>query len=343
MNRDESIVSDFACWAVAAVFVFGLAVLAVRLKEVQIEDAADYGYANVRQSVRRVQTDGDRGRIIDRNGVVLDGGTITGGVQQGSSQNEWGAGRPVVMLERLTADSTITHSAKGLDIGAPGTPVDLGGYTLSVAIADATYFRFFGSLADTAGKIVTTGAGFLQELPALARGVDIDCSSDANLTLSGTEVHDYRAANGDRKSAAGTGRGVKVNGTYTPVGNYYYGCMMENGSTIDLSGRTGCFNVKSSLTEYNGNALDAAEKLARKTVQFEAGTVTVNLAGRADLDDIAESEDPYIVKWSTDEGMGEPSETTFVPDAATAQAYKFRKDSTGLTLAKNKGFMLIVK
>ena len=281
--------------------------------------------------------------VAYRNGVVLDGGTITGGVQQGSSQNEWGAGRPVVMLERLTADSTITHSAKGLDIGAPGTPVDLGGYTLSVAIADATYFRFFGSLADTAGKIVTTGAGFLQELPALARGVDIDCSSDANLTLSGTEVHDYRAANGDRKSAAGTGRGVKVNGTYTPVGNYYYGCMMENGSTIDLSGRTGCFNVKSSLTEYNGNALDAAEKLARKTVQFEAGTVTVNLAGRADLDDIAESEDPYIVKWSTDEGMGEPSETTFVPDAATAQAYKFRKDSTGLTLAKNKGFMLIVK
>ena len=71
MNRDESVVSDLACWAVAAVFVFGLAVLALRLKEVQVEDAADYSYANVRQSVRRVQTDGDRGRIIDRNGVVL--------------------------------------------------------------------------------------------------------------------------------------------------------------------------------------------------------------------------------------------------------------------------------
>lgn len=71
MSRDESIVSDFACWAVAAAFVFGLTVLALRLKEVQIEDAADYGYANVRQSVRRIQTDGERGRIIDRNGVVL--------------------------------------------------------------------------------------------------------------------------------------------------------------------------------------------------------------------------------------------------------------------------------
>jgi penicillin-binding protein 2 len=71
MNRNESIVSDFACWAVAAVFLFGLTVLAFRLKEVQVEDAADYGYANARQSVRRIQTDGIRGRIIDRNGVVL--------------------------------------------------------------------------------------------------------------------------------------------------------------------------------------------------------------------------------------------------------------------------------
>ena len=248
------------------------------------------------------------------------------------------------MLERLTADSSITHSAKGLDIGAPGTPIDLGGYTLSVAIADATYFRVFGSLENTTGKIVATGEGFLQELPALARGVDIDCSSYANLTLSGTEVHDYRAANYNKASAAGTGKGVKVNGTYTPVGNYYYGCTMENGSTIDLSGRTGCFNVKSSLTEYNGNnALNAAEKLARKTVQFEAGTVTVNLAGRADLAQIAASEDPYIVKWSTDTGMGEPSGTTFVPDAATAHAYKFKKDSTGLMLSKQKGLMIIVQ
>lgn len=279
--------------------------------------------------------------VAYRNGVVLDGGTITGGVQMDSYDNT--SGRPVVMLERLTADSTITHSASGLDIGVAGTPIDLGGYTLSVSIANATYFRIFGSLENTTGKIVATGAGFLQEFPPLARSVDIDCSSHANLILSGTEVHDYRAANPSMNLAAGTGRGVKVNGTYTPVGNYYYGCTMENGSTIDLSGRTGCFNVKSSLTEYNGKALNAAGKLARKTVQFEAGTVTVNLAGRADLAQIAASEDPYIVKWSTDTGMGEPSGTTFVPDAATAHAYKFKKDSTGLMLSKQKGLMIIVQ
>lgn len=61
-------VSDISCWVMAGIFVMGLIVLAVRLKEVQITDVADYNYANTRQSVRRVQTDGIRGRILDRQG-----------------------------------------------------------------------------------------------------------------------------------------------------------------------------------------------------------------------------------------------------------------------------------
>jgi penicillin-binding protein 2 len=64
-------VSDVSCWATAAVFVFGLVFLGVRLKEVQVEDSADYRYANSRQSVRRVQLAGVRGRILDRHGDVL--------------------------------------------------------------------------------------------------------------------------------------------------------------------------------------------------------------------------------------------------------------------------------
>ena len=71
MRRDESIVSDLSCWVVAGIFVVGLLVLAVNLREVQVTDAADYNYANARQSIRRVQTDGRRGRILDRNGVAL--------------------------------------------------------------------------------------------------------------------------------------------------------------------------------------------------------------------------------------------------------------------------------
>lgn len=71
MNRDESIVSDLSCWATMAIFIVGLLVLAVNLKEVQIDAAPGYNYEKARQSVRRVQTAGMRGRILDRRGRVL--------------------------------------------------------------------------------------------------------------------------------------------------------------------------------------------------------------------------------------------------------------------------------
>jgi len=60
-----------ACLLAAVVFAAGLARLGIGLREIQVNDAADYGYANIRQSVRRVQTAGVRGRIVDRNGKVL--------------------------------------------------------------------------------------------------------------------------------------------------------------------------------------------------------------------------------------------------------------------------------
>ena len=71
MKRDESMASELSCWAAMALFVIGLSTLAVRLKEVQVDGAADYNYEKSRQSVRRVQTAGSRGRIIDRRGRVL--------------------------------------------------------------------------------------------------------------------------------------------------------------------------------------------------------------------------------------------------------------------------------
>ena len=71
MKDKESIVSDLSCWAVMILFIAGLIVLGVRLKTVQVDGAADYNYENARQSVRRVQTAGMRGRILDAKGRVM--------------------------------------------------------------------------------------------------------------------------------------------------------------------------------------------------------------------------------------------------------------------------------
>ena len=70
-TEEPSIVSDVSIVAVGILFLLGLLVLGVRLKVVQLDGAARYNDDNARQSVRRVRTDGARGRILDRRGRVL--------------------------------------------------------------------------------------------------------------------------------------------------------------------------------------------------------------------------------------------------------------------------------
>ena len=74
MGADRSrpqTVSRTACVLAAIAFVLGLLHLGVRICEVQVKEAAAYGYASARQSIRRVQVGGRRGRILDRAGNVL--------------------------------------------------------------------------------------------------------------------------------------------------------------------------------------------------------------------------------------------------------------------------------
>ena len=63
--------SSLLCWGLAAIFVVGLLRLGVKLREFQVEDAADYRGEASRQSERLVRTAGVRGRILDRKGRVL--------------------------------------------------------------------------------------------------------------------------------------------------------------------------------------------------------------------------------------------------------------------------------
>ncbi len=55
----------------ALVFAAGVFFLAVSLRRVQVAQYSEYARDQVRQSVRRVQVPGARGRIFDRNGVCL--------------------------------------------------------------------------------------------------------------------------------------------------------------------------------------------------------------------------------------------------------------------------------
>ena len=63
--------SRTVCIAAALLMAALFIVLGVRLKAIQLEWAADASDDMRRQSTRRVQTEGERGRILDRNGEVL--------------------------------------------------------------------------------------------------------------------------------------------------------------------------------------------------------------------------------------------------------------------------------
>ena len=72
----------------------------------------------------------------------------------------------------------------------------------------------------------------------------------------------------------------------------------------------------------------------------DEATITVNLAGRADLKAIAEDDSPYIVTWSTP-----PADSVkFKLDAETRQrGYSVKVRSNGLALLPPRGFMLLVR
>ncbi len=73
MKRDGQLhrTGDFTCFVAAALYMGGLVALAVRLHAVQIENVAALTYDGARQSVRRVRTPGERGRIVAADGTVL--------------------------------------------------------------------------------------------------------------------------------------------------------------------------------------------------------------------------------------------------------------------------------
>ena len=75
MSNDRT-VSSVACALLAVLVLTGLVNLAVKLKEVQLDDTVFYSSAGEKQSTRRIRTDGPRGRIFDRHGRLIAGNRV---------------------------------------------------------------------------------------------------------------------------------------------------------------------------------------------------------------------------------------------------------------------------
>ena len=250
---------------------------------------------------------------------VLDGGRLLGSYEDVSE------GNGQIHLIELTKDSTFEPTTNcGLVPGGSftSTELDLGGHTLTVPIGtNGRIFYLFNTTVKN-GMVNITSGGWLQTKSGktvTATNADFRVGSAMKI-LGPISVRDYEqvyGANNNDGTAA-----FNVHGTFKPAAghNYFYGCTMQDGSTIDLSSRTDALPLVSSFTKGDN------------TLKFAAGTIHVKLGERN------VTRNTCLISWSS-----KPSgiaSTRFV-NAEGERSRRFSARADGLYLSG--GTMIIVR
>ncbi|MBP5509521.1 MAG: hypothetical protein J6Z49_01220 [Kiritimatiellae bacterium] len=257
------------------------------------------------------------GGTLDINGntalgyttFVFNGGTVYGATTQFNG------------VKYLTADSHL-YVTDTFNIQNQSYPLDLRGHKLSVYIVGGKILNLECPITGP-GTIETTYGGWLNMTSTDLTDTSVDfvihSALDINKAIS---VHDYRARYNYDANTWGETAALNVYGTFTPETDYFTAATMMNGSTIDLSAKTGVWSTTSLFT--NGNTLSFAE----------GGTVYVDL-GEREMD-YGSSYMVKIASWTT-----QPTNVKFV--ATNPKRYHLTQRSDGLYCLKKLGTMVIVR
>ena len=287
------------------------------------------------------------GYSLSANPVVLAGGTLT---------NTKGSNSVLPSRLDLSADSSIVYGKSvTFDWGVPKNSVwNLGGKTLNLVMdgGDPDFNMAEGeTVSNGTFKVTVNASAGGNKGKGWVQFAALDGRDGLNLDL-GTSILRLKHCSPNRNSSvcdftcnplAGqtvySGNKLEIYGTFTPQSTDGFNLLMMDGSAMDLSSWSGVWNCAFSNAGGYANGSETGCK-----VSFADGaTVTVNLAGRTDLDTIAEARD-YVMTWAT---SAIPANTVnFVLDAETAalpQAYSLRKNATGLKLTKKNGFTMVIR
>ena len=207
---------------------------------------------------------------LGKYAFTLNGGTLANSVGITGSSNYQSP-----MRLALSSDSSFDISAHGF-LGTETAGIvgefDLGGYTLSGAIANGQYFRINNmTLENGAFKVeeATTGRLFIgYGEGVVATNVDFTLNCPVIVrTGCAFKVRDYESLGG---AANGTSQyGVmEVHGAFKPTSDYFYGCTLMDGATLDLSTRSTMLNALSASTGGLTNLAFAANA----TINIHLGT-----------------------------------------------------------------------
>ena len=246
----------------------------------------------------------DTGATFDINGLkgygymtfVFNGGTVTGA-------------------------STQFNCGKILNLVFQSNPLVMNGYTLEVTIDWAKYLKFDTCSPEGPGKIDIKSGGYMQIQNREHFATNIDFIVGSALRIDTVlNVHDYEAVfNGNYNLGSAA---LNVYGTFKPSAhNYFYGCTLMDGSTIDLSNRTGALPETAAFTT-----------AGLKTLSFASGATVNVLASPKNATRNANGK--QIISWSAI-----PEGVTFLP---AKKGQRLVPKADGLYLEGNS-FIVIVR
>jgi hypothetical protein len=223
------------------------------------------------------------------------------------------------------------------------TTLDLGGNLFTVSLGPGNFFYLY-NLTITNGKIDITygGTAWIAKEAVVATSVDfkVNCALRVEAPFA---VRDYESVYTFNYNW-GT-YPVSVHGTFRPTTQYYHGCEMQNGSTIDMTAWPASFGWP-MRSRFDSAAVD---------IRFAPGTsakpnvVTVKLdMSRRDMMELARergdvgTDDGYLLKWDGVSAV-RPNNVIFELDGESQARYGLVNNDTGLMLCRKNGFLLILR
>lgn len=280
--------------------------------------------------------------VLDMNGQYnstvdytyrLAGGTLTSGAALDSAWT-----KAMLRDVRVEADSKMSFPQPyGMIAHYYGDAfVDLGGKTLTLDSSASTFY--FSGTTFTEGTLSIDGGyvelynnlvtnDFRRAKVVMNGNSVLRCSSNCAVPLFGDlEVN---STSSDASTAYPVG--IKVFGTFKPNTDNFHGCELQDGATLDLSGRVGAFSTKGAY---------AGGTAAQTTVTFaKDAAVTIDLHGRRDLSSFRKGAG-RVVEW---EAGAAPDGVAFSLDEATGKrGYRIEQVEGGLSLSTT-GMLLIFR